>query len=56
MSHLKPIDDESEDIYNSVGYIKEMFSKNNCKYFSIFKDHQVQILKVECQSVTNPKP
>ena len=29
MSHLKPIDDESEDIYNSVGYIKEMFSKKD---------------------------
>lgn len=56
MSHLKPIDDESEDIYNSVGYIKEMFSKNNCKYSSIFKDNQVQILKVECQNATNPKP
>lgn len=58
ISHLVSFEAENLDetsLYR-MSYVKDKLLEKNCSYQSIFIDNNVQILKVECQSATNPKP
>ncbi len=58
ISHLQPIDEKNEVEWQSwrSDYLLLKFEKLGCQFKSIFKKNGVQVLEMECQHATNPKP